>query len=67
MSNSGPNFANVAFGVSSNWLVFINLSETCENVGEGSGEKEERVRGGGGGGWWWRVVCVVVLCCGAVW
>ena len=37
LSNSGPIFANVAFGVSSYWLVFINLCETCENVGEESG------------------------------
>ena len=37
-------------GVSSDWRVFINLCETCENVGEERGVKEERVRGGGGGG-----------------
>ena len=49
-------------GVSSNWRVSVNLCETCENVGEERGAKEERVKSGGGGcccgGVWWR--CVVV-------
>ena len=41
----------LVLGVSSDRRVFINLCETCENVGEVKMEKEERVRGGGGGGW----------------
>ena len=51
-------------GVSSNRRFFlINLCETCENVEEGRGEREERVRGGGGGGGGGVVVCWCACVC----